>query len=69
MCKGLGLPCEYLGVIIPNEFVREMIEKIITPRFDDVNDLSIGQFFPLIVSYFYYDNKDKHWQECLRKDV
>lgn len=69
MCKGLALPCEYLGVIIPKEFILEMIEKIIAPRFDDVNDPSIGRFFPLIVSYFYFDNKDEHWQECLRKDI
>lgn len=65
MDRKLLLPCGYIGVTIPDIFIKALIYQIINPRFGSISNPKIGYFFPLIVSYFYFDRGDSYWRECL----
>ncbi len=62
--KGLILPCEYLGVTIPDSFIKTLINEVVIPKFGNVNNSEIGYFSPLMVSLFYFEKEDDYWKKC-----
>ena len=61
-------PCEYIGVIISEGFISEVIDSFILPRFQTIFSDRMGGFVQLMVPFFYFVNNNDRWLEWIKNE-